>query len=118
MIESAPPALNSTSILSFVLGLLTLFSSCIGMFPIPLTGFVCFPAAILLGLLSVTLGAASLIRIRARAERGAAFAWIGIFIGGLALLAFLCFIAVIVSLFMFLPTYPWPIPPNFNYFQT
>jgi hypothetical protein len=88
------------------------------MIPIPFTGFVCFPAAVLFGLLAVTFGAASLFRIRARAERGAAFAWIGVIVGGLTLLAFICFIAIIVSLLVFSSAHTWPIPPNFNYFQT
>jgi hypothetical protein len=117
MSESNQPSTNTQSILSLSFGLLTLFSSCIGLVPIPFTGFICFPTAFLSSLLTVILGVIALVRIRRNDEQGAAFAWIGLIIGGITLLAFLCLASVIVALFILSPTHSWPTPPGFGGYQ-
>ena len=87
---------NRTSIISFSSAILTLLSFCIAVAPIPFTGFLCFPAASLLGLAALATGLTSLRQIRSNGENGQLYAMLGISIGGLAMLASLC--AMIVGL--------------------
>ena len=75
--------INNQSILSLVFGILTILSFCMGLAPLPFTGFICFPISFLLGILALVFGAISLNRIRSHNESGRAMAWIGIVIGGI-----------------------------------
>ena len=93
------PAANRNAIISLVAALLTLFSFCIAVAPIPLTGYLCYPAAALLGLLSLLTGILALSQIKATKEDGRAYALIGVWVGGFALLASLCAIALGILLF-------------------
>src|SRR5690349_2934375 len=54
------PNVNKHSIVSLVLGILTVVSLCIAIFPIPGTGFICYPSSLLLGLTALVLGLVSL----------------------------------------------------------
>ncbi len=74
--------------------ILTLLSFCGGVAPIPLTGFICFPAAVGLGLVALVAGLRALRRIRRSGEGGRTFALIGTSIGGLTLLATLCMVVL------------------------
>ena len=93
------PAVNRTAIISLVSALLTIFSFCIAVAPIPLTGYLCYPAAALLGLLSLLTGIIALSQIKATKEDGRTYALIGVWVGGLALLASLCAITLGILLF-------------------
>ncbi len=79
--------------------MLTLASVCGGIAPIPLTGFVCLPAAAALGALALVAGLVALKRIRASGEAGRTFALIGAAIGGLVLISTVCFLALGVWLY-------------------
>ena len=86
------------AILSLVLAGLTIFSFCVGWAPfLPLTSVVCYPAAILLGGAALISGFAALRRMRSSAENGRGMALIGIWLGGLTILATICFIALTIS---------------------
>ncbi len=106
------PKTNPHSIISLILGMLTLLALCGGMIPIPLTGFVCFPISFLLGLLALIYGAISLKTIRRNNEGGKTMAWTGILTGGFVFLCMVLMLAAIVSLFIFAPDYVPPILPG------
>jgi hypothetical protein len=46
-------ATNRGAVTSIVFAVLTILSLCIALAPIPLTGFICFPAAMVLGGLGI-----------------------------------------------------------------
>ena len=102
--------INNQSILSLVFGILTILSFCMGLAPLPFTGFICFPTSFLLGILALVFGAISLNRIRSHNESGRAMAWIGIVIGGFVFLCVMCMIVVIALFFIFVPN-SVPEPP-------
>lgn len=106
--------LNKHSIISLVLGILTVLSFCTGVMPIPLTGFVCFPTSFILGLFAVIYGTISLRRIKKHNESGHSMAWIGIIIGGFIFFCILLVLIAIVSLFMFAPDSIQPLLENYS----
>jgi hypothetical protein len=87
-----PPTtpVNRNALISMIAGLLTLLSFCTAVAPVPLTGYVCFPAAALSGFVAVVSGTTALAQIRRSREQGRPYALIGISVGALALLATLC----------------------------
>ena len=95
MDESTP--INRLSALSLVLAALTVFSFCVGAAPIPLTAGVCYPAAILLGAAALGSGIVALRRIRGSGERGRGMALVGVWLGGLSILATVCLTALTIS---------------------
>jgi len=98
-----PPQTNRHSIISLTLGILTLLALCGGIIPVPLTGFVCFPASSLLGLSALFYGIRSLMNIRKTNEAGRSMAWIGVFIGGVTFLCMLCILGLAVAGPMLVP---------------
>lgn len=104
------PQTNTQSILSLVFGILTLLSFCMGLIPIPFTGFVCFPVSLMFGTLALIFGALALNQIRRGNETGSPMAWIGIIIGGFVFLCLMCMTIAFASLFIFAPNYV-PTPP-------
>ena len=109
MYKPNEPQINPQSILSFVFGILTVFSLCLGAAPIPLTGLICFPASFLLSNLAWIFGAVSLRRIRNRNKPSIVMAWMGIVAGGFIFLCMLCVGVVLILLYNFAPSYL----PNF-----
>lgn len=97
--------LNSRAILSFLLAALTVISFCIGVAPIPLTALVCYPAAILLGLASLWMGSTALREVRHKGERGRRLALVGMWSGGLVMLAVLVFVVISAMLFPYFLDY-------------
>ncbi len=93
---------NRQAIFSLIFSILTFIAFCIGIAPIPLTSLVCYPFAVLLGLASLWMGMTALQRIRQTGERGRVLAITGLWMGGLALLAVLCAVAVMIALFPYL----------------
>jgi hypothetical protein len=91
--QAAVPV-NRIAILSMITGFLTLLSFCAGVVPIPLTEWLCYPSAAILGLIALVSGITSLAQIQARNENGRAYALIGISVGGLAVLASACAVTV------------------------
>ena len=101
MIEEHPPIQpnNRTAVISLIAALLTVVSFCTAVAPIPFTGYVCYPAAVLLGLIAFVTGVTSLGQIRATKAGGRPYALIGVWIGGIAVLATLCATALGFLLF-------------------
>ena len=101
MIDEPPPIapVNRNAAISIVAAFLTLLSVCIAVAPIPLTGYVCYPAATVLGLVALITGITSLGQIRERNENGRSYAMIGIWVGGLAMAGSLCAIGIGIALF-------------------
>jgi hypothetical protein len=93
---SSPP-INRFAIFSLLAALLAIISFCMGVFPIPLTGYVCFPTSAILGLVSLFTGMIGLWQIRLRREEGRILAWIGTLVGGITAIILVC--AVIVAIF-------------------
>ena len=96
MDETTHP-INRLAVLSLVLAALTVLSFCVGAAPIPLTGWVCFPAAIFLGAAALGCGLVALRRMRSSGERGRGLALTGAWLGGLSILSTLCLITLTVS---------------------
>ncbi len=101
MNPGTPPVapMNRTAVISVVAGLLTLLSFCTAVAPIPLTGYICYPAAVMLGLVALITGVMSLAQIRATREEGRSYALVGISIGMLTVIAALCATALGIALF-------------------
>jgi hypothetical protein len=55
-----------------------------------MTAWVCYPAAVLLGVIALVSGLSSLRQVRASGEKGRALAFIGIWAGVLSILAVIC----------------------------
>ena len=87
---SSPAPTNRLSLISFLSAFLTVSSFCIGFAPIPLTAWVCYPLAVLLGITALVSGFTSLRQVRASGEQGRAMALIGIWAGALSILAVIC----------------------------
>jgi hypothetical protein len=81
---------NRRAVISIVAAVLALLCFCGGIAPIPLTGFVCFPAAALLGLTAAVLGLSAVRQIRSSAERGRELALAGVAVGSVGALGGLC----------------------------
>jgi hypothetical protein len=81
---------NRLAMASFSAAVLTLLSFCIGAAPIPLTGWVCYPVAILLGAAALLTGFRALRQLRSSGEKGRVLAVLGMWMGGLTILAVLC----------------------------
>jgi len=114
-----PPQTNRHSIISLILGIITLIIFCGGiLIPIPLTSLVCIPVSSLIGIVAIIYGIISLNRIKKHNQTGHPMAWTGILIGGFVLLCLLCTIAGLVSLFYFAPDTlnHFPIPPAIQNF--
>ena len=96
-----PPVVpvNRNAIISLIAGLLTLLSFCTAVAPIPLTGYVCYPAAVVLGLVAFVTGVRALAQIRTSREDGRPYALIGLWVGVFAILATLCAATLGILLF-------------------
>jgi hypothetical protein len=82
---------NRLALLSFTAAGLTLTSFCAGVVPIPLTAWICYPIAVLFGSVALLTGFRALRQVRVGYEKGRGLALLGMWIGGLTLLAVLCF---------------------------
>jgi hypothetical protein len=96
--QQKPPT-NRRAILSLLFAALTILSFCIGVAPIPLTAVACYPTAALLGMVSLWMGTTALREVRQNGERGRRMALVSFWIGGLVLLAILCFTTITIYLF-------------------
>jgi hypothetical protein len=104
METTSPSPTNRHSIISLVLGILTVVTFCGGIIiPIPFTSLICAPASFLMGLLALIYGAISLNRIRKHNEAGSSMAWMGILSGGFIFLCILCMLVAVIALFKFAP---------------
>lgn len=103
------PKTNTHSIVSLILGILTLLALCGGMVPVPFTGFICLPSSFLLGLFALIFGVLSLNTIRKNNENGKHMAWTGILTGGLVFLCMVCAFIAIIALFLNAPESVQPI---------
>src|SRR5512142_3120289 len=70
MNEPLPPTppLNRNAAISLFAAILTVVSFCTAVAPIPLTGYVCYPGAVLFGLVAVVFGVMALVQIRSTQE--------------------------------------------------
>jgi hypothetical protein len=88
------PPFNRKAIIAFVAALFALISLCIGLAPIPFLGLICYPSALLLGIVAVVLGVWSQYEMRMTGEGGRTLALISVWMGGFTLLAVACLIAI------------------------
>jgi Trk-type K+ transport system membrane component len=87
------------ALISLGTGVLTVLSLCIAVAPIPLTGWVCYPAAAALGLIALITGILSMAQISRSSEWGRPYATFGITVGTLAILGTVAAIALSIVLF-------------------
>src|SRR5262245_24732993 len=93
---------NKHSIISLVLGIVTIILFCGGIFiPIPFTSLICVPISALIGIVALIYGLVSLNHIKKHNHKGHGMAWTGILIGTFVLLCMLCSITGILALFHF-----------------
>ena len=111
MISSTAPT-NKLALLSFISAFFTFSSFCLGVAPIPLTAWVCYPVAILFALVSLFSGISSLSQVRISGEKGRALALIGIWTGVLTSLAVVCFTTLTILLFYYGADYVWSLLPQ------
>ncbi len=90
---------NRSALISVVAAALTALSFCTAVAPIPLTGYVCSPAAAFFGLIALVSGVAALVQMRANQEDGRTHALIGIWVGAIALVAAACAIGLGILIF-------------------
>jgi len=90
---------NRRAIISLIAAVLTALSFCTAVAPIPFTGYVCYPAAVLFGLVALVTGVTALVQIRSSREEGRTHALIGIWTGAIAVLAGGCAISTGILLF-------------------
>jgi len=110
-----PSPINRHSIISLVLGILTVLTFCGGfIIPIPFTSLVCAPASLVTGILALIYGIISLNKIRKHNETGRPMAWIGIVSAGFIFLCILCMLAALIALFKFAPE---TLPPFIQNYQ-
>jgi hypothetical protein len=88
------PPINRAAIFSFLAAILTIIAYCIGAFPVPLTGYVCFPTSAIMGLIALVTGVIALGQIRSKKQGGRAFALFGTIVGTLTGLIILCVVPV------------------------
>ena len=86
---------------AFASAILTLTAFCGGVAPIPLTGIVCYPVAVLLGAISVLFGFRALRQMRESGERGRRLALFGLWSGGLTILVIVLLTVLTVMLLFF-----------------
>ena len=91
---------NRNAIISLIASTLTVVAFCLGVVPVPLTGFVCFPVSAVLGMAALAIGLISLHQIHSSGENGRIPALIGAWIGGLATTVAFC---ALVSGILLLP---------------
>ncbi len=89
--QTNPPATNRLALLSLLLAMATLGSFCVGLAPIPMTAWVCYPLAVALGSAALWCGLVGLRQVRASGERGRIMALAGIVMGAFSILAVICF---------------------------
>jgi len=112
--EGTSSPINTHSIISLVLGVITILFFCTGWLPIPFSGFICFPGSGLFGFLALIFGVVALNRIRKHNHGGRPLAWMGITIGGLVFICMLCMLVLIISLFIFAPNQMQPFLNNYR----
>ncbi len=81
---------NRLATYSLGAALLTVISFCLGFVPIPMTAPICYPAAIILGIVALVTGFRALKQMPVRDENGRWLALTGIWVGGLSILAVFC----------------------------
>jgi uncharacterized membrane protein HdeD (DUF308 family) len=88
----------SNSQTSLIFAALTVIAFCIGFAPIPLTAVICYPSAILFGLMALISGAISL----RRGDNASAqwMAWVGLSVGALVIVIVICLTALTI---LFIP---------------
>ena len=93
--------INRLALVSFLLAGLTMVSFCIGVVPIPLTAWVCYPLALVLGVSALVSGLRALRQLGSGQERGRLLAQVAIGMGALSLLAVVCFTSLTVLLYVY-----------------
>jgi hypothetical protein len=94
-----PPRTNRLAIISLCAALLTVGLFCLGVLPIPFTDLVSYALSALSGLVAFISGCIALLQIRRRKEGGALLAWTGAVVGFLTMLAAVCLVVLVFSLF-------------------
>ena len=112
-----PQTANRHSIISLVLGILTLVLFCGGIFiPIPFTSLICVPISALIGIAALIYGLASINRIKKHNQNvhpmAPTMAWTGILMAFFVLLGMLCMVAGILALFYFAPEHIYGLFPT------
>ena len=87
-----------TANMSLAAGVLTILALCIAIVPVPFTGYVCFPTAGTLSVVSIVTGLRALHLTRVKGSKGRGRAVAGLVMGSGALIAALCS-AVVMLLF-------------------
>jgi uncharacterized membrane protein HdeD (DUF308 family) len=91
-------ATNRNALYSFVAVILTVFTFCIGLAPLPLTAIPCYPASLFFGIIALVSGLKALRQLRTSGENGRWMALIGVWLGVLTMLAVVCATTITLTL--------------------
>lgn len=86
--------MNRAAIFSLIATILSVLSFCTAVAPVPFTGYVCFPASAVLGIVALISGQIALRQMRSKPDNGRAFALAGTIVGGLAAAATACSVLI------------------------
>jgi hypothetical protein len=89
---------NRLAIISLIAAVFTFTSFCIGVAPIPLTAWICYPLAVILGVVAFFTGFIALRQLRASGENGRGMALLGMWMGVLTIIAVACFTVLSIAL--------------------
>jgi hypothetical protein len=90
---------NRLAVVSLLAAMLTVISFCIGAAPfLPMTAGVCYPSALLFGVLALVTGLAAQRQIRLHPKRGRKRALLGSLVGCVTILAVICLVTLTLLL--------------------
>lgn len=107
------PNHNRLALTSFLAAMLTLASFCVGVAPIPMTAFFCYPLAAISGITALSSGFIALGQIKATGQNGRWMALAGIGLGLLTIAGIICATTLTALLFYYGADYLKNFTPNF-----
>ncbi len=92
--------IDRNAVVSFVTGLMALLAVCIAIIPVPLTGYLCFPGAAILTVVTAAHGVRALKRFKtlSTAEKGMTITGMAAGIAGLLITAFCAVVVLVLGL--------------------
>jgi hypothetical protein len=84
------PPINRNAVIGFISALVAIVAICAIILPVPFAALICYPPGILLAVTSIVFGIKSQRELLIDGKSGRPFAVIAVWVGGLALLSYVC----------------------------
>ena len=91
-------SINRNAVVSLTLALVSVAALCIGILPLPLTVFICYPPGFVLGFISLYLGFKAQREIRKDGKNGRVLAVTAVWLSGFSIFSFICMVTVGITL--------------------